>query len=150
MPQFRPKPMLERSATADLFKNTLSRIPTQFGRLEYLAQLRDASSGIYSHHGLASIFGRDESRRALSQSHETVFQEWLNLSLAEKKGDLSAYFKGLDGGGTVALEHWKKIPSYRGYIPASARPSERELFRREFEVLLAIFDCPDAADSSRC
>jgi hypothetical protein len=88
MPQFRPKPMLERSATADLFKNTLARIPTVFGRLAYLASLRDANSGIYSHHGLAAIFGRDESRKALSQSHQAVFQEWLNLALREKKEDL--------------------------------------------------------------
>jgi hypothetical protein len=47
--------MLERSATADLFKNTLSRIPTLFGRLAYLASLRDSNSGIYRHYGLASI-----------------------------------------------------------------------------------------------
>jgi hypothetical protein len=141
--------MLERSATADLFKNTLARIPTLFGRLAYLASLRDSNSGVYRHHGLASIFGREESRKALSQSHQTVFQEWLTLPLAEKREDLSAYFKCLEDPPAVVLNHWIGIPTYRGYMPASARPSERELFRTEFEVLLETFKCPDPPGSSR-
>jgi hypothetical protein len=141
--------MLERSATADLFKNTLARIPTVFGRLEYLASLRDPTSGVYKHHGLAAIFGREESRKALSQSHQVVFQEWLNLRLADKKEDLLEYLKGLDEPLSVVLAYWTRIPTYRGYMPASARPSERELFRMEFEVLLETFNCSDPTGSSR-
>jgi hypothetical protein len=149
VPQFRPKAMLERSATADLFKNTLSRIPTLFGRLAYLASLRDSNSGVYRHHGLASIFGREESRKALSQSHQTVFQEWLNLPLAEKRGDLSQYFEGLEDSLPAVLDHWSNLRTYRGYMPASARESERELFCAEFDVLLETFDCPDPPEASR-
>jgi hypothetical protein len=134
--------MLERSATADLLKNTLSRIPTCFGRLEYLASLRDPNSGLYRHDGLASIFGRDESRNALSQSHLAVFQEWLNLPLAEKNNDLSIYFEGLGDPLPAVLQHWAAIRAYRGYMPASARESERELFCAEVDVLLETFDCP--------
>jgi hypothetical protein len=141
--------MLERSAKADLFKNTLARIPTLFGRLAYLASLRDSSSGVYRHHGLASIFGRDESRKALLESHQAVFQEWLNMSLAEKKEDLSEYFDGLEDPRPTVLEHWTRIPTYRSYMPASARPSERELFGIEFEVLLEAFKCSDPPGSSR-
>ena len=59
---------LEHNAMADLWKNTLSQIPTAYGRLSYLASLRDPNSGIYRHHGLAAMFGRDESSRALRQS----------------------------------------------------------------------------------
>lgn len=141
--------MLERSATADLFKNTLARIPTVFGRLEYLASLRNPNSGVYRHHGLASIFGREESRKALSQSHQAVFQEWLNLPLAEKREDLSAYFEGLEDPLPVVLDHWTGIHTYRGYMPASARVSERELFCTGFDVLLETFRCPDPPESSR-
>jgi hypothetical protein len=139
--------MLERSATADLFKNTLSRITTLFGRLAYLASLRDSNSGIYRHHGLASIFGREESRKALSQSHQTVFQEWLKLPLAEKKEDLSAYFGALEDPLPVVLDHWTIMRAPRSYMPASARESERELFCMEFDVLLEVFKCPDPPDS---
>lgn len=149
MPQFRPKAMLERSATADLFKNTLSRIPTLFGRIEYLASLRDSNSGVYRHHGLASIFGREESRTALSQSHDVVFREWLNLSLAEKKGDLSEYFDGLEDPLPVVLDHWASIRAYVSYVPASARESERELFCAELDVLLETFKCLDPPETPR-
>lgn len=141
--------MLERSATADLFKNTLSRIPTLFGRIEYLALLRDANSGAYRHHGLASIFGREESRRALFQSHETVFADWLRLSLAEKREDLSEYLNRLEDPLPVVLDHWVSVRAYRSYMPASAPESERELFCAELDVLLETLKCSDPPSASR-
>ena len=48
---------LERGAAADLWRNTLSQIPTLFGRLVYLSSLRDSNSGAYEHYGLAKVFG---------------------------------------------------------------------------------------------
>ena len=141
--------MLERSATADLFKNTLARIPTLFGQLAYLASLRDSNSGVYRHYGLASIFGRDESRKALSKSHKKIFREWLILPLAEKREDLSEYFHGLDDPLPEILEHWSAVRAYRSYAPASARESERELFCAEIDVLLETFKCSDPPGASR-
>ena len=149
MPPFKPKPMLERSAAADLTKNTLSRIPTCFGRLVYLASLRDPNSGIYRHHGLAAIFGREDSRKALFQAHESTFQEWLDLPLEDKCEDLSEYLHGLEDPEAVVLEHWTSVRPYRSYIPASARESERELFFAEFEALLETFRCSGDAGASR-
>src|SRR6516162_2021143 len=115
MPRFRPKAMLERSATADLFKNTLSRIPTLFGRLAYLASLRDPVSGIYRHHGLGSIFGREEARKALSESHWQIFREWLNISLEEKSEDLRRYLDNLEDPAAAVLQHWAEAHMYRIY-----------------------------------
>jgi hypothetical protein len=140
VPQFRPKVMLERSAIADLFKNTLSKIPTVFGQLGYLAALRDPDSGVYRHYGLAAIFGRDESRKALAASHERVFREWLNLSLAKKRADLLEYLEGLRDPKPAVLRHWARNRTYRSYLPASARESDRQLFFQEFEVLLETLD----------
>src|SRR5712691_10477786 len=96
MPRFRSKGVLERTALADLWKHTLSQIPTVYGRLAYLASLRDPNSGAYRHHGLSAAFGREESGKALKQSHEGIFSEWLNLALAEKSGDLGNYLRDLD------------------------------------------------------
>jgi hypothetical protein len=143
VPQFRRKAMPERSAIADLFKNTLSNIPTLFGQLGYLAALRDSDSGVYRHHGLAAIFGRDESRRALADSHHRVFQQWLNLSLAKKRADLLEYLAGLREPKPAVLGHWARNGSYRSYLPASARESDQDLFFREFEVLLETLNCGD-------
>lgn len=149
MPQFRPKAILERSAVADVSKNTLARIPTLFGRLIYLASLRDSNSGVYRHHGLAVLFGREESRVALQQHHEAAFQEWLALPLDGKQEDLSEYLKGLEDSRHMVLEHWRKVASYRAYIPASARESERELFFAEFEVLAEALRCADSPEAPR-
>src|SRR5579862_8888999 len=109
--------MLERTATADLFKNTLSRIPTVFGRLAYLASLRGPDSGVYGHHGLTLMFGREESRKALASSHEQVFLEWIKLSLEEKNRDLRAYLDGLEEPTPAVLEHWGQSEVYRSYVP---------------------------------
>src|SRR5215472_8931254 len=109
--------MLERSATADLFKNTLSHIPTLFGRLAYLASLRDPISGIYRHHGLGAIFGREESRKALHESHWNVFREWLTLPLEQKTGDLQTYISGLDDPSAVVLGHWANPQICRNFMP---------------------------------
>lgn len=135
--------MLERTATADLFRNTLSRIPTVFGQLGYLAGLRDPDSGVYRHHGLAAIFGRDESRRALAETHEKVFRQWLNLSLAKKRDDLVEYLAGLRDPKPAVLKHWARNHTYRNYLPSSARESDRQLFFQEFEVLLETLNCGD-------
>jgi hypothetical protein len=55
----------DRSAAADLWRNTLSQIPTTFGRLIYLASLRDQNTGAYHHHGLEQLFGPEQAEQTL-------------------------------------------------------------------------------------
>src|SRR5690349_5120688 len=100
--------MLERNASADLFRHTLSKVPTVLGRLEYLASLRDPNSGTYRHHGLAAVFGRDESKRALCAAHEEAYQEWLNLSLSQKKDDALEHLESINGSKPGILQHWQR------------------------------------------
>jgi hypothetical protein len=139
MPRARPKGALERSAAADLFKHTLSRIPTVYGRLSYLASLRDANSGVYRHHGLFQAFGREESTHALESSHESLFRTWLTLTLAEKSQDLEAYVATLDDPQSLVVRHWRQSKVYRTYVPSSASPAEAELFLSELEALLEVW-----------
>ena len=136
MPRFKPKGMLERTATEDLWRHTLSRIPTVFGRIMYLAALRDPNSGIYRHHGLSAAFGRDESNQALKESHRQAFREWLKLSLADRSRDLSLYLSDLDDPEIVVINHWLSSKLHRDQVPSSARKMERELFNQDFEILL--------------
>src|SRR5277367_3968188 len=146
MPRFKPKSVLERSAVGDLWKHTLSRIPTLYGRLWYLAYLRDPNSGAYRHHGLSAVFGREESGKALRESHERAFVEWLKLSLAEKRDDLVNYLDSLEDSQALAtestpvteqrlvVEHWLRSGIYRTMAPSAARPVETELFCRDLEA----------------
>ena len=138
MPRFKPMAKLERSALADLCKHTLSGIPTVYGRLMYLATLRDVNSGTYRHHGLISAFGRDEAVRALRESHNAAFQGWLQLSLAAKNEDLRDYLRALDDPQDEIVQHWLQSGVYRSYVPAAAMKPETELFCRDLETLLEL------------
>jgi hypothetical protein len=139
MPRAKPKGSLERSAAADLFKHTLSRIPTRYGCLSYLASLRDPNSGVYRHHGLFLAFGREESTQALQNSHEDLFRNWLTLPLSEKYEDLAAYMATLEDPQAAVVKHWKQSRIYKTYVPAQASPPEAELFVSELEVLLDLW-----------
>ena len=152
MPRFRPK-VLERSAGDDLWKHTLSRIPSIYGRITYLASLRDPNSGTYRHHGLTASFGREETANALQECHEEAFKEWLSLSLAEKNDDLLRYLATLDDPRDVVVNHWLKSRVHRSQPPSSALELERDLFCNDLEALLQMLrddagDYPPAATSS--
>jgi hypothetical protein len=145
MPRFKPKGVLERSAASDLWKHTLSQIPSLFGRLTYLASLRDAHSGIYRHHGLASFFGHQECAKALRSSHESTFLEWLAFPLREKYGDLTQYLATVEEPRPTVIEHW--LRSGPSLVPASAGEMGRELFSVDLRTLLeAIKNAPVAQD----
>jgi hypothetical protein len=136
MPRFKPKGVLDQSAMSDLWRHTLAQIPTVYGRLAYLSSLRDVNSGIYRHHGLSAMFGRDESNLALRHSHEKAFEEWLKLPLREQHKDLGEYLASLDEPRPVIVEQWLKARNYKMLVPESARAAERLLFSRDLEALL--------------
>jgi hypothetical protein len=128
--------VLERSAGADLFKHTLSRIPTVYGRVVYLSSLRDTNSGIYRHHGLSTKFGREESVRALQASHTKTFREWLKLPLRNKSSDLIEYLESLGDPRGVVVLYWLRSQVYLTCIPDSATKAERALYTADIEALL--------------
>ena len=129
---------LERGAAADLWRNTLSQIPTLFGRLVYLSSLRDSNSGAYDHFGLAQIFGTKEADRTLRQSHTQAFSAWLNLNLEQQKNDLEDYLTGLEEDVDAILATWIRLAPYRNLIPARAREVERQLYLTDLEVVLEL------------
>jgi len=138
MPRFRPKGMLERNALADLWKHTLSQIPSIYGRLVYLASLRDANSGIYRHHGLSNAFGREESLSALRKSHEDTFREWLNLPLPDKSADLVTYFLDVEEDARQVVAYLARATPYLSQLPDSASRAQRRQFKMEMEILLEL------------
>ena len=146
MPRFRPKGMLERNALADLWKHTLSQIPSIYGRLVYLASLRDANSGIYRHHGLSAAFGREESLGAMRKSHEDTFREWLSLPLPPKSADLATYFQNVDENPRQVVIYLARARPYLSQIPDSASPAQRRQFKMEMEILLELIKNDSAGE----
>jgi hypothetical protein len=138
MGEAKPELKLERGAAADLWRNTLSQIPTLFGRLVYLSSLRDANSGTYDHYGLAQVFGAKEADRTLRQSHTQAFAAWLNLNLEQQKSDLEDYLAGLEDDINSILGNWIRLAPYRNLIPARAREVERQLYLTDLEVVIEL------------
>ncbi len=115
-----------------LEQEILDRIPSAFGRLAFLASLRDESTGRYKHHRLAGIVSDDEADRLLGEMHDGVFADWLNRTLEQQKDDLDLY---LSRGG-IDIRAVRDI--YSTLAPASASEVERRLYLSDLETLLEL------------
>jgi hypothetical protein len=138
MKSLRSRAGLERGAASDLWRNTLSQIPAVFGRLVYLASLRDPNTGRFEHAGLALVFGEAEADRALRSSHSQTFSEWLCFNLEQQKADLDLYLSALLDNKRMIVETWSRLMPYRNLIPSSATKAEVDLYLADFEALLAL------------
>lgn len=129
---------LARDSASDLWRHTLSQIPSIFGRLVYLSSLRNPNTDTYEHHGFRQMFGSEESDRALRESHAGAFGEWLGYSLEQQKADLDLYISGLENNKKVIIEAWLKLTPYRHLIPGSARRAERQVYLADLKALLSL------------
>lgn len=129
---------LNRDAHSDLWRNTLSQIPSVFGRLVYLSALRDTNSGRYEHHGLSLIFGESEADRALRRTHIQTFSEWLCFNLEQQKSDLDLYLSALLDDRGAVMETWLRLEPFRTLVPSSATRTETDLYLNDFRMLLEL------------
>ena len=129
---------LDRRAVADIWRHTLSQIPSVFGRLVYLASLRNPNSGRYDHHGLALVFGADDANRALKKSHKQVFAEWLSFNLEQQMADLTLYMSDLPEDKKTVLQAWTKLKPYKNVLPSTAKTVDRRLYLSELETMLEL------------
>ena len=141
MKNFPAKGTLERGPASDLWRNTLSQIPSVFGRLIYLSSLRGLNSGVYEHHGLSLVFGPRAANDALKRSHEEVFQVWLNFDLPQQKADLDVYLASVVDERIAVIDTWLRLNPYRNLVPLSARRADQELFLVDFRAVLEVLRC---------
>jgi hypothetical protein len=134
----RKKGVLERGVTSDLWRHTLSQIPSCFGRLVYLSSLRAPKTGRYEHHGLSMMFGEAQADKALRKTHTESFSEWLNYSLEQQKADLGLYLSAQQANKREVIENWAALKPYRYFPPASAREMERRLYIMDLEAILEL------------
>ncbi len=134
------KPEPAAGPAAELWRRTLQRIPTHFGRLVFLASLRDLLTGRYSHPPLSQIVGREITDRTLCHSHHEIFSQWLSFSLSRQKADLDEYL--------LSAHAPLDLASCRDLIPASAHQVERQLYLTDLETLLELLRFEHGAASS--
>jgi hypothetical protein len=122
----------------DFAVTTLAAIPNDFGRLTYIASLRDLSTGRYEHAGLAALYPADAIQQALKQCHEEVFQRILETPLVLQEEDLKNCLDGMEGPLRSTVTHWRQMEAYRILMPEDSPEYLKELFCSNLRALLGI------------
>lgn len=132
------KKILDQDILSNIWRNTLSQIPSVFGRLVYLSSLRNQNSGRYEHHGLSQVFGEEEANKALKKNHAQAFTEWLSFNIEQQKADLDLYVAAVSFDKKTVLETWVRLKPYRNLMPNSVRSMEKRLYLSDFETILKL------------
>ncbi len=135
---------LDVSPAGELWRRTLSQIPTLFGKLVYLSSLRNSNTGTYEHFGFAQRFTALQADKTLRRSHLDMFADWLSFSLEQQKTDLDLYLGGLPDDRRIILDNWRLIPPFANLIPASAKLPERDLFLSDLVLVLGTIELRSA------
>lgn len=125
-------------AMRDVWERTLSKISSLFGRIAYLASLRNENTGKYEHFGLSQIYSEEDAHLVLQESHEESFREWLAYPLEPQKRDLEKYLGSLEAEPQTVLDAWLAVAPYRQLTPARATRAERELYLSDLELILSL------------
>lgn len=137
-----------RRIIQDFTLTTLAGIPGEFGRLTYMASLRDLSSGRYEHAGLAALYPDEAIQQALQMCHEQIFERVLETSLERQEADLKECLERMPGGLRTALSHWRRMEAYRVLMPERAPEYLKELFCSNLHALLEILQEEECKDRS--
>jgi hypothetical protein len=129
-----------RKLTEDLTERTLAAISSEFGKLIYLASLRDLASGMYHHEGLEELYSAGSVQEALLQAHREVCSRITEMPLAAQEVDLLGCWEGFDVEMEGLIGNWKESEAYRTLIPFGLPDYMRTLFCSNIETLLSVFE----------
>jgi hypothetical protein len=132
------------SASRDLKSRTLAGIPTEIGRLIYLASTRDYNTGNYYHDGLACRFSEEVASQALRTCHREIFKRLLACPLENLVEQLGLYLQSIQGRSREVISAWKKLEPYRVTIPLDSDPLAVQLFFSNLKIALAVLESDQA------
>ncbi len=128
-----------RRIIEDFTAHTLSAIPSEFGRLLYLASLRDLASGSYIHEGLSALYPEEAVQQALAYCHEEIFSKILEAPLEQQEWDVRACLGRLGGDFWAIVERWREVEFYRVLVPVGVPQYLQDLFCSNLRALLGVF-----------
>jgi len=129
-----------RKLTEDLTERTLAAIPSEYGKLIYLASLRDVASGMYRHEGLEALYSAGSVQEALLHAHREVCSRIMEMPLATQEEDLLICWKGFDVEAEGLIGNWKESEAYRTLMPFGLPDYMRTLFCSNIETLLFVLE----------
>jgi hypothetical protein len=124
---------LHRQILFNLTTHYLEPLQGIFERLNYLAGLRDPSTGVYRHERLGVVYGEQPVNEALSKSHEELFERLLEMPLAKQEQELLTCLEAWPGGKEEALRYFED--TIQTWIPPEAPSYLKELFRSNLRAL---------------
>ena len=135
-----------RKLTEDLTERTLAAISSEYGKLIYLASLRDLASGTYRHEGLEAVYSAGSVQEALLQAHREVCSRIMEMPLALQEMDLLGCWKGFEAEADGLVGNWKESEAYRTLMPFGLPEYMRTLFCSNIETLLSVFESDRVKD----
>lgn len=126
------------SAAQSDWDRTVEAVSGLFGKLVYLAGLRDDSTGQYKHYGFSHRYSDELTSTVLRSTHEEIFSEWLTLPIEEQRREIESHWSDQGSDPNLVVDSWLLLEPYRRLIPASALPAERDLYLSDIEVVLDV------------
>src|SRR4051794_27312316 len=104
----------ERECSDDLWLRDLSHIGTSYGRLVYLAGLRNPDTGRYEYYGSTGNSSGADANQGLKRYHEAIFRQWVSYPLETKKADIELYIAAIDQVDKAELiDAWLRLTPYK-------------------------------------
>ncbi len=129
---------LDRRPSSESWVQDLYRVSTAYGRLVYLAGLRNPDNGRYEHYGVDSSEAVEASQ-SLKALHESIFHEWIGWPLENKMADIEQYIAGIDRVDHAELiDAWLRLTPYKNLVPAAIQGPERQRHVSDFEAILGL------------
>lgn len=125
----------EQPRTADDLNQFLSQIPTDIGKLAFLASCRDLTTGRYCWtEGHKCAYHLD---RILRVGHADVFSATLTTCSARKmEEDLRSFLSDLNHRVSVVATLWLELEIYKLLIPLASRTTARKMFCDAIQMAL--------------
>ena len=111
---------------------------TPFAALVFFGSLRDAYSGQYLHEGWGQMASAEEIHSVLRETHQSLFDSVVRLSLIDLSKQLRMHFQSLNQPERETSVWWLEVEPFRDLIPQGCSVVVRELFVSEVKTALEV------------
>jgi hypothetical protein len=120
----------------ECWQQQVADIPSTFGRLAFLAGLKNSETARYTHYQLTAAFGADEADKVIRRTHLDTFAEWLSFRLERQQADLNVFMASVDGHRRQILAACAVLAPHVWCIPDGVAEHERRLYLADLEAIL--------------